>query len=110
MSNPWTPGPWTLKRGDGRYRDRLYVESKVYSTPTVISGKDQIAQFTSSLDGHWQEHGREVEANARLIAAAPEMAELLERVIDVFAKWTHGKGGIVYDAEQILARIRGEAA
>lgn len=70
-----TPGPWTLKRGAGRYSDRLYIESHVYSTQTVTSGKDQIAQLTSL---YWDDHGQEVEANAFLIAAAPELLAALK--------------------------------
>lgn len=74
-----TPGPWTMKRGEGRYSDRLYIESHVYSTPTVTSGKDQIVQLTSLK---WDDHGQEVEANARLIAAAPELLAALKLILE----------------------------
>jgi hypothetical protein len=70
-----TPGPWSVKRGEGRYSDQLYVESNIHSTPTVISGKDQIVQLTSFRD----DHGREVEANARLIAASPSLFDYVAR-------------------------------
>lgn len=71
-----TPGPWTYKRGEGRYASAHYIESHVYSTPTVISGKDQIAQCHGYED--------EVVANARLIAAAPDMLAALKSARDSF--------------------------
>jgi hypothetical protein len=86
MSTPWTPGPWEIsgqktirtKRHDGR------------------------------LDGwvaraNWQNGV----ANARLIAAAPEMAEVLERMAAPFAKWDDGA---LPEALALLARIKGEAS
>lgn len=64
-----TPGPWRYKRGEGRYSGSHYIEASVYSTPSVISGRDQIGQCNGYDD--------EVSANARLIAAAPDLLEAL---------------------------------
>lgn len=74
-----TPGPWTVKRGDGRYAYRHYIEAHVYSTPTVISGRDQIAQCTAG-----EPNAAENEANARLIAAGPELLDACKQALDLF--------------------------
>lgn len=59
-----TPGPWVIgQSGD-------------LDTPIFCNGKDAINVFAGET-GQLQ-----AEANARLIAAAPEMLEALERIID----------------------------
>ncbi len=72
MKNQHTPGPWAadkFSRGDDY-------------TPTncrVTSGKKEIAcAFYGATDG-------EREANARLIAAAPELLAALEGLLDAYA-------------------------
>lgn len=66
-----TPGPWVT---DDVYKDDIarYVMSEVLPFPRTIArlelGQDRAEQ----------------EANARLIAAAPELLEALERYVDHF--------------------------
>jgi hypothetical protein len=83
MSAKHTSGPWTYKRGAGRYAASHYIEAHVYSTPTVISGKDQISQLHGNFGAD-----PEVEANARLISAAPELLAALQSLL-------HEEGGSV---------------
>lgn len=97
MGNPWTPGPWAIS-GKGSIRGP--------NAPRQILG--YIARV------NWQNR----DANARLIAEAPAMAEALEMLVD-FARnaptqdynedrvlsWI---GVVTTQCDAILARIKGE--
>lgn len=86
-----TPGPWTVgKAASGTPRG--YVWAVVGDT----AGPKPVASVVP--------YPEEEEANARLLAAAPEMAELLARV------HTYIPNQDLYDrVRAVLARIRGEA-
>lgn len=82
---PWTPGPWeACGRED-------YMDDGI-----VILGDDRRIAVANT------------ESDARLIAAAPEMAEFIQRYIDV---WKAGTGTIylIEEAESIIARIEGKS-
>jgi hypothetical protein len=77
----WTPGPWTVAEEDG---DTLAITPIAVHAPFAYLG----------LDRH---------DDARLIAAAPEMAALL------MAPGTYPDYEWVEQRDALLARIRGEA-
>ena len=99
MSNPWTPGPWVVPIG---------------GTEIIITTAEH-DQHIATVNGL----GDEAEANARLIAAAPEMADTIFKLAD----WLEGLGidarhadrfsdetfALVAEARALLARIRGDA-
>ena len=67
-----TPGPWLLQ------------ETTVYA---LNEERIPVNRFTASIDSGWRNEKsrisrKEVEANARLISAAPELLEALELVMD----------------------------
>ena len=66
--NEWTEGPWTVKPGDSV----LYVKS----------GDDLIAIVGDN--SYWSKFDRIDGANARLIAAAPDLYAALEYMADLF--------------------------
>lgn len=67
---PWTPGPWTVT-------DNSWETSTVYSHDG--NGVIAVCPIDGGVDEWTQDHLEAVkEANARLIACAPEMAEALE--------------------------------
>lgn len=79
-----TPGPWELdsaKDGDGRYQ---IINGQL---PKGING-DFGYSVADTMNRHHCISPEEDEANAKLIAAAPEMAELLLRA---FTHVTHGR-------------------
>lgn len=73
MSNAkHTPGPW------------LVQETTVYA---LNDERNPANRFTASVDSGWADEKRrisrqEVEANARLIAAAPELLEALSQAVE----------------------------
>jgi hypothetical protein len=83
MSEPWTPGPWTVQEQD---RDGYYYR---WDVPEV--GVQDMP-----------------EADARLIAAAPEMAALLAEW-DTFPMNTVSVEDLRDRRKALLARIWGEA-
>ena len=90
MSEPkWTPGPWTAERGNIGSAHPLFV---------VAPHMDGLKPWT--------------DADAHLIAAAPELYETLERIV----KWMDIQGynalyqddTAIKDARAALAKARGE--
>ena len=86
MSGPWTSGPWEWDGWD--------LEPSVLD---IGIGYDGLFQGTPPS-----------EANARLIALAPEMAELLADIAKNYAPES-GASSWVGRAYDLLARARGEA-
>jgi len=89
----YTPGPWTIDNG------------AIYGTRGLIR------PFVASVeDDH---NDGETAANARLIAAAPELARLLSRLAGFAAHHASdsamaaGGRDLVADARALLARIEG---
>lgn len=82
MNKKFTPGPWVM-------------EENAHNSRGVWIGKDEETWSALSC-GATNEIAA---ANARLIAAAPEMFELLERIVN-------GNGDGVYtDAQYLLTKI-----
>ena len=69
-----TPGPWKASR---RYADTIVIEGDGGYRHIVGVGADEITESGG------EEMSAEQEANARLIAAAPELLAALERLTDV---------------------------
>jgi hypothetical protein len=99
MTEPWTPGPWTVEGiwedGYGS-RDREREPADLWTVDPVMT--------TGGYDGLWH-GGIEREADARLIAAAPEIVEdvLIPLVEDEDIPFS-----VLRDrAIALLARIRG---
>ena len=97
---PWTPGPWRVS--GCRQRTKQGTDDYLIEHGNAETFSPGLAQVMS--DG-----GRlPVEANARLIAEAPEMADLLKRI--VADEDMHGRySGPASEARAILRRVRGEA-
>ena len=77
--NGHTPGPWTVESKDGSS-----VSTTVPMAETRTHGYRVGAQFICDLnDGEYHEYqdGAEQLANARLIAAAPELLEALQELV-----------------------------
>lgn len=96
--NNHTPGPWNRIKGD---RNVYSAAGTVCKTPAILGG--------GSAATNW-------EANARLIAAAPDLLEALEQLIEFlepmrFDRKSDDNHAIALDvaARAAIARARGEA-
>ena len=69
-----TPGPWSF-----------YTEPQPSGCPIVGAKGLMIAQLAHSIN--YNDQAETAIANARLIAAAPELLEALQKMLDV---WEHG--------------------
>ena len=126
QNTPWTPGPWSFgpmsgwagpvvrstrwgerpiatlpSHGDVYYRHVTHIEpdggSITKFSPSTEEGEARAAECEQIR-----------EANARLIAAAPEMAELLEQLLALHV--AHHNNPLHGEARALLSRIRGEGA
>lgn len=96
---PWTPGPWFADDGSG-YGElngwRIVLPDDGYVLAVAVGDVPELP----------------VEANARLIADAPAMADQLAGILDAYE--SNGLGGDFGDGvstdaiRAILARIKGE--
>ncbi len=92
MSEPWTKGPW--RQGHGR--DISEGTAEVYAGDAKIA-----AANTHPKTGDWY-------ANARLIAAAPDLYNALA---DVLSAWEGKSGmGTVFEMERALPSVRAALA
>ena len=83
METKYTPGPWAYKVT----KEMISIESK-HPTEKQISNED------ISIAGIWS-LGKSDKANAKLIAAAPELLEALKEVIAIsdrdHSAWDYAK-------------------
>ena len=100
MTDKHTPGPWHCGNRDNWWR--IYDENGVY----IAAAKDPSPAPNHKADGFDIE-----EANARLIAAAPELLEALEYLVQSkpgtkdFEKWWSFR---VAGAHAAIAKAKGE--
>lgn len=106
MSGKWTPGPWWIVE---KYADRnVFVRAEggmIAEGPYPSHFSDQDVRFEEEKAEHF--------ANARLISAAPDMAEALARCIEWIEadEAAHGRTfGCGNVARAALAKARGETS
>ena len=76
QANAWTPGPWIVGR-----------------IPIIDAGrKAKYSNVEYALLNVYVERAGEAEANARLIAAAPQMAEALQQMLEDHDPCEHNSG------------------
>ena len=106
-----TPGPWER---DGDFFEVCRVEFEGSGSYTTISSKSRIggpvAFAVGTPDTHWRDDA-EQDANARLIAAAPDLLEALEEFSRVYDGMTDGSGEMcptLLKARYVIAAATGD--
>lgn len=94
-ANAWTPGPWLYREGELLSHDAVGFREWVV-TPAIISlsDPDEDGRATVILDAEDLSKG-----DARLIAAAPDLAEALEAMIETMNAQI--RAGIRWDQETV---------
>lgn len=90
MSSKHTPGPWSYKQGE---RPNFFYVESLSGDVVYVSGALQPAH---------------VESNARLIAAAPELLEALQTMVEE-CKYTVMEASALDHAVEAIAKATGEA-
>jgi hypothetical protein len=93
MPNKFTPGPWVIAP-DPKH---------LAAAPVVISSTRNIAKVLYHLGSE----DNEVNANAHLIAAAPELLEVCEKLL-AHACGDTVRGDFLAEAELAIAKAKGE--
>ena len=78
MTQPHTPGPWRI---DYLQDDAPYIvaeQGKAWNNPTICHFYSDVTPEDSVTIGPWLEAFDNANANARLIAAAPDMLAALQ--------------------------------
>jgi hypothetical protein len=99
----WTPGPWTLVDVTG---DEIAITTEARMADDIIPIVEVLIDWNEPLESEQQ-------ANALLIAAAPELYEALERALNWLSSYpgqgTMGIDGPYEQARSALAKARGES-
>lgn len=96
MSAKHTPGPWrAVESGDGGE----VVDANGYEVAELNTGGIAINRdWLDSHDEHWSGHGPEsyierepdeIDANARLMAAAPDLLAELKQEVECLERWAN---------------------
>lgn len=109
----FTEGPWILKQNDRCLSKDLQVWTKHgYLTGTTVIPIDETRldgeswiEMRRRTDGDRQKSREEENANVALIAAAPDMYEMLQKIL-ISMECFHGVD--TDEIEQLLAKARGE--
>jgi hypothetical protein len=98
-----TPGPWVVK-------PRIWRGAAAHAQGPGIFSIEDAATQTVICDRRteWPEQAVEMEANARLIAAAPDLLGALEDMRQWVAAFAYGEGSKAY--EEVMRSPRMEKA
>lgn len=102
MKSKHTPGPWHFHKKQSEFAFRIDAAGDDWQELATVY---QVPPYT-----HLMEQG---EANARLIAAAPELLEALTRMREMYQVLLEQTGGrddsILFDARRAIAKATGGA-
>ena len=108
-----TPGPWEVYScEEGERHGQVFAPDGVSDGKTVCDlPKSKLIQPEDKRKNHYFVHSAEDEANARLIAAAPEMYEVLSEVLIEYEAEAKAEGWDLPTTgemiREVLAKVEG---
>lgn len=113
-SAAFTPGPWSVMWQNSRARD--YGDWKSWETPVQVGSRanagNVICTVTMGGPGAGQSDRVTVEANARLVAASPEIYEAAKDVVARWDsprwKWDESTAALVHRLRAALAKAEAQ--
>lgn len=100
MERKWTPGAWKAVKAYGHEPEHIYWDVRPKD-----SGWEGVASVWCSKDADSRITREAMDANAHLIAAAPELYEALESARAQVKKWCHYQGDSKALFDQYLGPI-----
>lgn len=106
-----TPGPWVLIDADSETPHIVAEQGKKWNNPTVCTFYDDVTPEDSVTIGAWYEQHDNFKANARLIAAAPDLLAVLLELQESAQYWSEYDVplGIVDRINAAIAKATGAA-
>lgn len=108
MTNKHTPAPWRLSPS---YEKLKNSSNKLTITSYTITGSNEYGGIILPILAKVYNFPNQIEANAHLIAAAPELLEALEGLLERFSVWRSSDpedGAAVKKAISVIKKARGE--
>ena len=103
-----TPGPWKVEQYQGNCFYVVAERGKKWDNPEICDLYTDVTPEDSVTLGPWLEPKDNAEANAHLIAAAPDLLEALIGMIEVFGNAEHVLTlNEVIAAKQAIAKAKG---
>ena len=104
-----TPGPWKVEQYQGNCFYVVAERGKKWDNPEICDLYTDVTPEDSVTLGPWLEPKDNAEANAHLIAAAPDLLEALIGMIEVFGNAEHVLTlNEVIAAKQAIVKAKGQ--
>ena len=79
MSEKFTPGPWFVRRRKAR-KEFVYHRKIMFGNACELASLCTSSPYAERKQSRWMPNDTTMEANAALIAAAPELYEALKNI------------------------------
>lgn len=103
----YTPGPWNIGHEQGDNPFVFAAQGKKWDNPVICSLYEDVTPECSVTMGEWLKANDNANANARLIAAAPELLGCLIELVSEYEDYTDRDIDFeISQGNQILAQVK----
>lgn len=101
MTQKHTPAPWEI------YNDPIIVKGKEFKRLVVSTPRNEAYDGGRSIAVLDEMDDVDIEANAHLIAAAPDLLSDLERAVELLQQ-VYGADAFIKEAQETINKAKGE--